>query len=149
MWSRCTATKSSPRSPQLEKSHAQQWRPNAAKKKEKPQLHCYWITKQCVSENTLRVLKRVQRKMLCMYSTAAGILVKGDTDPKLFEWLLWSQARGRRRIGKLGKLHWPGEGWGQECKMKGQKRQHEWDRLQMCCWGRPPILSFHVSNKFF
>ena len=31
----CTATKSSPCSPQLEKAHAQQWRPNAAKKKKK------------------------------------------------------------------------------------------------------------------
>ena len=35
MRSPCTATKSSPRSPQLEKAYAQQRRPNTAKKKEK------------------------------------------------------------------------------------------------------------------
>ena len=34
MRSPCTATKSSPRSPQLEKAHAQQWRPNTAKNKQ-------------------------------------------------------------------------------------------------------------------
>ena len=35
MRSPCTATKSSPRSPQLEKAHVQQQRPNAAKKNQK------------------------------------------------------------------------------------------------------------------
>ena len=35
MRSPCTATKSSPRSPQLEKTRAQQRRPNTAKKKKK------------------------------------------------------------------------------------------------------------------
>lgn len=29
--------------------------------------------------------KRVQRKMLCMYFTLAGTLVKGDTNPELLE----------------------------------------------------------------
>ena len=35
MRSPCTATKSSPRSPQLEKAGVQQWRPNTAKKKKR------------------------------------------------------------------------------------------------------------------
>ena len=39
-----TATKSSPRLPQLEKAHAQQRRPNAAKKKKKNKHG--WVTEE-------------------------------------------------------------------------------------------------------
>lgn len=56
--------------------------------KKKPQGPHYWVTKQCVWETPLWSFKRVKRKIPCTYSTAAGILVKGDTNPELFErWL--------------------------------------------------------------
>ena len=38
----CTATKSGPRSPQLEKVHTQQQRPNTAKKKKKKEEKQQW-----------------------------------------------------------------------------------------------------------
>jgi len=59
--------------------------------------------------------------MLCKSSTAAGILVKGDTDPELFEWWLCIQTRGRRKPGKPGKLDWPGDGGGRRGRGKGGK----------------------------
>lgn len=65
--------------------------------------------------------KRVLRKMPCTSSKAAGILVKGDTDPELFEWRLCIQTRGRRKTGKPGKLDWPGDGGGRRGRGKGRK----------------------------
>lgn len=112
--------------------------------KKKPQLPYYGIAKQCVSETPLS-FKSVRRKSLCTYSTAAGILVKVDTNLEMFEWWGCSQGRGGRRTAKQGKLDWQAEWRAEEWNMKGQKRQEAWEGLQMCWWDRPLIPSFHVS----
>lgn len=78
--------------------------------KKKPQGPHYWITKQCVWETPLWSFKRVKRKMPCTYSTAAGILVKGDTKPEPLEWWLcswpeageWPESLGSWLAGRRG-----------------------------------------------
>ena len=71
--SQCTSTKSSPRSPQLEKAHAQQWGPNAAKNKFKKKKKkegnpdiCYNLMK--LEDIMLGKISQSQKDKYCMIS---------------------------------------------------------------------------------
>lgn len=120
--------------------------------KKKPQLPYYWITKQCVWETPLWSFKRVKRKMSCTYSTAAGILVKGDTNPELLErWLCsrqevgeWRESLGSWLTGRRG-----GRGGVED---ERQKRQQELSRgavvlLEQTSYPKLPYFK-QVYKKF-
>lgn len=91
--------------------------------------------------NTPRSFKRVERKMLRTYSTAAGIVAKGDTS---------GLSEGTARPGEGGSDRAASErdgGRGGAGARDERAERRGVTRTAACCCDRPPAPSFQVFKS--
>ena len=94
-----TAMKSSPCSPQLEKARAQQWRPNAAKKKKK---------KVCIKKIYIQSSQKASWECMLSYNTNSDLNVACQTGSWQQD-LWWKARKGEFRIWIFFPLLVPGQ----------------------------------------